>query len=164
LPIFQGGMLLVIFGFLLLQNPLMAFAAVALYPIQFYFVPRMQAKVRALGRERIKNQRRLSDRIGESISGVTELHTHDVSNRMLAEFTGRLSISYWIRVEIYQRKFMIKFLNNFIQQLGPFFFYAIGGYLTIRGEMDVGTVVAAVNAHKEMASPWKELLNHYQQR
>ncbi len=164
LPIFQGGMLLVIFGFLLLQNPLMAFAAVALYPIQFYFVPKMQAKVRALGRERIKNQRRLSDRIGESISGVTELHTHDVSNRMLAEFTGRLSISYWIRVEIYQRKFMIKFLNNFIQQLGPFFFYAIGGYLTIRGQMDVGTVVAAVNAHKEMASPWKELLNHYQQR
>lgn len=164
LPIFQGGMLLVIFGFLLLQNPLMALAAVALYPIQFYFVPKMQAKVRALGRERIKNQRRLSDRIGESISGVTELHTHDVSNRMLAEFTGRLSISYWIRVEIYQRKFMVKFLNNFIQQLGPFFFYAIGGYLTIRGQMDVGTVVAAVNAHKEMASPWKELLNHYQQR
>lgn len=164
LPIFQGGMLLVIFGFLLLQNPLMALAAVALYPIQFYFVPKMQAKVRALGRDRIKNQRRLSDRIGESISGVTELHTHDVSRRMLAEFTGRLSISYWIRVEIYQRKFMIKFLNNFIQQLGPFFFYAIGGYLTIRGQMDVGTVVAAVNAHKEMASPWKELLNHYQQR
>jgi ABC-type multidrug transport system fused ATPase/permease subunit len=164
LPIFQGGMLLVIFGFLLLQNPLMAVAAVALYPIQFYVVPKMQAKVRALGRERIKNQRRLSDRIGETISGVTELHTHDVSNRMLAEFTGRLSISYWIRVEIFQRKFMIKFLNNFIQQLGPFFFYAIGGYLTIRGQMDVGTVVAAVNAHKEMAAPWKELLNHYQQR
>lgn len=164
LPIFQGGMLLVIFGFLLLQNPLMAIAAVALYPIQFYVVPKMQAKVRALGRERIKNQRKLSDRIGESISGVADLHTHDVSNRMLAEFTGRLGISYWIRVEIYERKFMIKFINNFIQQLGPFFFYAIGGYLAIRGQMDVGTVVAAVNAHKEMASPWKELLNHYQQR
>jgi putative ABC transport system ATP-binding protein len=164
LPIFQGGMLLVIFGFLLVQNPLMAVAAVALYPIQFYVVPRMQAKVRALGRERIKNQRRLSDRIGESISGVTDLHTHDASNRMLSEFTRRLSLSYWIRVEIFQRKFMIKFVNNFIQQLGPFFFYAIGGYLTIRGQMDVGTVVAAVNAHKEMAAPWKELLNHYQTR
>ncbi|WP_300299137.1 ABC transporter ATP-binding protein [Ferrovibrio sp.] len=164
LPIFQGGMLLVIFTFLVIQNPLMALAAVALYPIQFYFVPRMQAKVRALGRERIKNQRRLSDRIGETISGVPELHTHDASNPMLAEFSRRLSISYWIRVEIFQRKFMIKFLNNFIQQLGPFFFYAIGGYLAIRGHMDVGTVVAAVNAHKEMGAPWKELLNHYQTR
>lgn len=164
LPIFQGGMLLVIFTFLLIQNPLMALAAVSLYPIQFYFVPKMQAKVRALGRERIKNQRRISDRIGESISGITEVHAHDASNRMLAEFSRRLGFSYWIRVEIFQRKFMIKFLNNFIQQLGPFFFYTIGGYLVIRGSMDVGTIVAAVNAHKEMAAPWKELLNHYQTR
>ncbi|MFC3674002.1 ABC transporter transmembrane domain-containing protein [Ferrovibrio xuzhouensis] len=164
LPIFQGGMLLVIFTFLLVQNPFMALAAVALYPIQFYFVPKMQAKVRALGRERIRNQRRLSDRIGETVSGMVEVHTHDVSSRMQAEFTARLGISYWIRVEIFQRKFMIKFLNNFIQQLGPFFFYAIGGYLAIRGQLDVGTVVAAVSAHKEMAAPWKELLNHYQNR
>ena len=164
LPIFQGGMLLVIFTFLLIQNPFMALAAVSLYPVQFYFVPRMQAKVRALGRERIKNQRRLSDRISETVSGMVEVHTHDISNRMQAEFTARLGISYWIRVEIFQRKFMIKFLNNFIQQLGPFFFYAIGGYLAIRGHLDVGTVVAAVSAHKEMAAPWKELLNHYQNR
>ncbi|HEX6959068.1 MAG TPA: ABC transporter ATP-binding protein [Ferrovibrio sp.] len=164
LPIFQGGMLLVIFTFLVIQNPIMALAAVSLYPIQFYFVPRMQAKVRALGRERIKNQRRLSDRISETIGGITEVHTHDGANRMLAEFSRRLGVSYWIRVEIFQRKFMIKFLNNFIQQLGPFFFYSIGGYLAIKGTLDVGTVVAAVSAHKEMAAPWRELLNHYQTR
>src|SRR3546814_20168378 len=74
LPIFQGGMLLVIFTFLLVQNPFMALAAVALYPIQFYFVPKMQAKVRALGREPIKNQRRLSARIGETVNGLVEVH------------------------------------------------------------------------------------------
>lgn len=164
LPIFQGGMLLVIFGFLLLQNPIMALAAVALYPIQFYIVPKLQSRVRALGKERVKNQRRLSDRIGESVAGVVEIHTHDASNRLLADFAKRLGVSYWIRVEIFQRKFVIKFVNNFIQQLGPFFFYSIGGYLAIKGQLDVGTVVAAVNAHKEMASPWKELLNHYQTR
>ncbi len=164
LPIFQGGMLLVIFGFLMIQNPVMAAAAVALYPIQFYIVPKLQRHVRALGKERIKNQRRLSDRIGETVSGMVELHTHDGSNRMLADFAKKLGVSYWIRVEIFQRKFVIKFVNNFIQQLGPFFFYAIGGYFVIKGQMDVGTVIAAVNAHKEMAAPWKELLNHYQTR
>lgn len=164
LPIFQGGMLLVIFGFLVLQNPVMALAAVALYPIQFYIVPKLQSRVRQLGKERVKNQRRLSERIGESVTGVVEIHTHDGSNRMLADFSKRLGLSYWIRVEIFQRKFVIKFVNNFIQQLGPFFFYSIGGYLAIKGQLDVGTVIAAVNAHKEMASPWKELLNHYQTR
>src|SRR3546814_3270034 len=86
----------------------------------------------------------------------SDVCSSDLSSRMQAEFTARLGISYWIRVEIFQRKFMIKFLNNFIQQLGPFFFYAIGGYLAIRGQLDVGTVVAAVSAHKEMAAPRSE--------
>src|SRR3546814_14046879 len=110
-------MLLVIFTFLLVQNPFMALAAVALYPIQFYFVPKMQPKVRALGRERIKNQRRLSDRIGETVSGMVEVHTHDYSSRMQAEFSACLGISYCIRVEIFHLKLMIKFLKNFIQNV-----------------------------------------------
>src|SRR3546814_17192562 len=94
----------------------------------------MQAQGRALWPGLTKNQLRLPDRIGDTVSGMVEVHTHDVSSRMQAEFTARLGIRYWIRVEIFQRKFMIKFLNNFIQQLGPIFFYAIGSYLAIRGQ------------------------------
>lgn len=41
-----------------------------------------------------------------------------------------------IRFEIYQRKFKIKFLNNFLAQLTPFLFYLIGGYLAITGPLD----------------------------
>lgn len=164
LPIFQGGMLLVTFIFLLVQNPVMAVAAVALYPMQFWLIPKMQRKVNQLGKERVKTARQLADRIHESISGVQEIHAHDASNRFRAEFTRRLGRIYWIRYEIFQRKFMIKFLNNFLQQLGPFFFYSIGGYLVIQGQLDLGQIVAAVNAHKEMAAPWKELLNYYQTR
>jgi putative ABC transport system ATP-binding protein len=164
LPIFQGGMLLVVFSFLMVQNPIMGLAGVALYPLQFYFIPKLQRKVNALGKERVKGARRLADRIGESISGVQEIHSHHASNRMLAEFSRRLGVIYWVRYEIYQRKFVIKFINNFIQQLGPFFFYSIGGYLVIQGSLDVGTIVAAVAAQKEMGGPWKELLTHYQAR
>ena len=43
LPIFQGGYLLVILAFLLVQNWVMAAAAVALYPLQFYIVPEAPA-------------------------------------------------------------------------------------------------------------------------
>lgn len=164
LPIFQGGLLLVTFGFLLIQNPVMALAAVALYPLQFYVIPKLQRRVNQLGKERVRTQRKLGDRIGESIAGITEMHTHDTSAHFRADFARRLGRIYWIRYEIYQRKFTIKFINNFLQHLGPFFFYSIGGYLAIKGELDVGTVVAAVNAHKEMASPWKDLLAYYQQR
>lgn len=164
LPLFQGGMLLVTFAFLLIQNPIMALAAVALYPLQFYVIPKMQRKVNLLAKERVRTQRKLADRIGESISGIHEVHAHDASGRLRAEFARRLGQIYWIRYEIFQRKFAIKSINNFLQQLGPFMFYTIGGYLAIQGELDVGTIVAAVNAHKEMGGPWKELLNYYQRR
>ena len=164
LPIFQGGMLLTTFIFLIVQNPIMAIAAVSLYPFQFWVIPKLQRIVNRLGKERVKTARQLADRIHESISGVQEIHTHDASNRFKSEFTRRLGKIYWIRYEIFQRKFMIKFINNFLQQLGPFFFYSIGGYLVIKGQLDLGQVIAAVTAHKEMGAPWKELLNHYQQR
>jgi putative ABC transport system ATP-binding protein len=161
-PAFQGGQLLVILGFLFAQDPIMAAAAVALYPIQLYIIPKLQRRVNLLGKERVRLVRQLSDRIGETISGVEEIHVHDTSRRERAEFARRLGEIFDVRYKIYRQKFVIKFLNNFIQQLGPFFFYSIGGYLVIQGNLEVGTLMAAIAAHKDLAAPWKELLNYYQ--
>ena len=73
-----------------------------------------------------------------------------------------LGTIYDIRFESYQRKFFVKFLNNFLGQLTPFFFLSIGGYLVIRGELSFGALVAVLIAQKELASPWNELLVFYQ--
>lgn len=164
LPVFQGGMLLTSLVFLMVQNPIMGLAGVALYPIQFWLIPKLQRHVNRLAKERVRNVRRISDRVGETIAGVGEAHAHDGTAMLRADFTGYLAKNYWIRFEIYRRKFVIKFVNNFMQQLGPFFFYSIGGYLTIKGEIDVGTVIAAVAAQKDMGGPMKELLNFYQRK
>jgi len=163
-PAFQGGQLLVILGFLFAQDWRMAAAAVALYPIQLYIIPKLQRRVNLLGKERVRLVRQLSDRIGETVNGVEEVHVHDASRRERAEFARRLGTIFGVRYKIYRQKFVIKFLNNFIQQLGPFFFYSIGGYLAIQGQLEVGTLVAAITAHKDLAAPWKELLNYYQQQ
>ncbi|MFC4271551.1 ATP-binding cassette domain-containing protein [Sneathiella chungangensis] len=164
LPIFQGGYLVVIVSFLVVQNWIMAVAAIALYPLQAYFIPILQKKVNLLGKTRVRLVRVLSDQLGESVSGVEEVHAHDGSNFMRANFSNQLDKIYVVRYRIYLLKFVIKFLNNFIQQLGPFFFYAIGGTMVINGTLEVGTLVAAIGAHKEMAAPWKELLAYYQRR
>ena len=164
LPAFQGGTLLVILGFLFYQNWMMAVAAVALYPIQLYIIPRLQSRVNLLGKERVKLVRALSDRIGEKVQGVSEIHAHDTSQLELARFSARLGEIFDVRYQIYRKKFFIKFLNNFIQQLGPFFFYSIGGYLVITGGLEIGTLVAAIAAHKDLGAPWKELLGFYQRQ
>ena len=162
LPTFQGGTLVVILAFLFIQDPLMAAAAVSLYPLQVYIIPKLQRRVNQLGKRRVRLVRGLSDRIGETVQGVPEIHIHDTSNLALANFSHQLGAIFEVRYAIYRQKFFIKFLNNFIQQLGPFFFYSIGGYLTISGELEIGTLIAAIAAHKDLASPWKELLRYYQ--
>ena len=162
LPAFQGGYLATILAFLFMQDWRMAIAAVALYPLQLWLIPKLQMKVNLLGKERVARVRRLSERIGETVQGVQEAHAHDNSNFMLTDFSDQLYWIYGVRERIYRKKFVIKFLNNSIQQLGPFCFYSIGGYFVIHGHLEIGTLVAAIAAHKDLAAPWKELLAYYQ--
>jgi ABC-type multidrug transport system fused ATPase/permease subunit len=159
---FQGGTFATIMFFMFMQDPYLGLAAFALIPVQGYIIPKLQKKVNLLGKERVKHVRSLSNRVGEVAGGVQDVRAHDNSGHVLADISQRLGKIFDVRFEIYQRKFFMKFLNNFINQLTPFFFYAIGGYLVIQGELSFGALVAALAAYKDLASPWRELLNYYQ--
>ena len=162
LPTFQGGTLLTILFFMFMQDPILGLAAIALYPIQGYMIPKLQRQVNLLGKERVKNVRKLSERLGEMVSGVQDIHAHDTGHYELADFGGRLGAIYQIRIGIYRKKFFIKFINNFLAQLTPFLFYSIGGYLVIAGDLTFGALVAILAAYKDLSAPWKELLTYYQ--
>jgi len=162
LPIFQGGQLLTTIVFMFIQDPVLGAAAVALYPIQGYVIPKLQRRVNQLGKQRVRTIRQVADRIGESAAGIAEIHANDAVRWQLARFAHFMGQIYDIRFEIYERKFFVKFLNNFLGQLTPFFFYTIGGYLVIRGELSFGALVAVLAAYKDLAAPWKELLDFYQ--
>src|SRR5438105_8216036 len=162
LPLFQGGQLLTMILFMFMQDPILAAAAIALYPVQGYIIPKLQRKVNQLGKQRVRTVREVADRVHESTAGIVEIQANDTVKLQLTVFAHLLGTIYYIRFEIYQRKFFVKFLNNFIAQLTPFFFYSIGGYLVIRGNLSFGALVAVLAAYKDLASPWKELLDFYQ--
>jgi len=162
LPLYQGGILITISAFIFIQDPLMGMAAIAFYPLQGYLIPKLQRRVNLLGKERVQNVRRMSEHLGETVGGATDIRANETQGYELTHFTQRLGRIFDIRKEIYFRKFFIKFLNNFIAQITPFFFYSIGGYLVIMGDLSFGALVAALAAYKDMAAPWKELLAYYQ--
>ena len=164
LPAFQGGTLLTILVFMFVQDVVLGCAAVALYPLQAYLIPKLQRQVNALAKERVRTVRRLSERIGEAVAMAEEIHVHDTSELHRADFAQICGQIYDIRLRIYLKKFFIKFLNNFIAQLTPFFFFLVGGYLVIRGNLTFGALVAVLSAYKDLSSPWKELLDWYQQK
>ena len=164
LPLFQGGILVTYVTFIFQQDPYLGVASIALYPFQLYVIPKLQKKVNLLAKERVRTVRNMSSRIGETVSGINEIHANDTSHFERAHISHHLGIIYRIRYAIYRRKFFIKFLNNFIAQLTPFFFYSVGGYFVLRGNLSIGSMVAVLVAYKDLAGPWKELLNYYQRK
>ncbi|MFT6915820.1 MAG: putative ABC transport system ATP-binding protein [Motiliproteus sp.] len=162
LPAFQGGMLLTYLFFIFNQDPMLGLAATALYPFQLYLIPKLQRRINALNKKRILEVRKFSDRIGESIAGIREIHVNDTSHFERAKASSRLGAIFEIRFEIYKKKFFIKFINNFLAQITPFFFYSAGGYYVIQGELSLGAMVAVLAAYKDLNAPWKELLKYYE--
>ena len=162
-PMFQAGQMLIIVVFLFLQSFWFGLAGVALIPLQAYVIPLLQRRINELNKRRIVQVRALSGEIGETAAGITDLRTNGGWRYRMAQFTERLGHLFDLRFKIYQTKFFMKFLNNFITQLTPFFFYAVGGYLAIKGQITVGALVAALAAYKDLSNPWKELLLYYNQ-
>ncbi|MEP1767090.1 MAG: ABC transporter transmembrane domain-containing protein [Sulfitobacter sp.] len=162
-PVFQAGQMLIIVMFLFLQSVWFGLAGIALIPLQAYVIPLLQRQINLLNKERIQAVRQLSAEIGETAAGLTDIRTNGGWRFRLAVFTDRLGRLFDVRFRIYQKKFFMKFLNNFIGQLTPFFFYLIGGVLAIQGEITVGALVAALAAYKDLSNPWKELLAYYNQ-
>ncbi len=164
LPVFQGGILFTYLFFIFQQDLLLGLAAISLYPFQIWVIPRLQRQVNELAKQRVATARNLSGRIGETVSGITDVHANDTTHFERAHIAQRLGRIYAIRFDIYKRKFFIKFLNNFLAQLTPFFFYSIGGYFVLRGDLSIGSLVAVLVAYKDLSGPWKELLTYYQRR
>jgi len=162
-PVLQAGQMLTILSFLFLQSLWFGLAAIALIPVQAWLIPKLQKQVNLMNKERIKEVRLLASEIGESAAGASTLRENHGWRYNMAIITEQLGRLFEIRVRIYHKKFFMKFLNNFITQLTPFFFFSIGGYLVIRGNVSIGALVAALAAYKDLSSPWKELLAYYNQ-
>ncbi|MGO4831925.1 ATP-binding cassette domain-containing protein, partial [Rhizobiaceae sp. 2RAB30] len=75
-----------------------------------------------------------------------------------------LSDIFFIRLELFKRKFSVKFLNNLLMQLLSVVYYVLGGYFVISGRLDLGALVASISAYKDLPTPVKGLIDWDQQR
>jgi len=165
-PMFQGVMLLGSIGFMLWQNPWMALAGMALFPLQVWLVRKIQRKVIRLSRDRVRLVRGLSDRIQESVGGIQEIYANDTVAYEATGFRGQLRKIFRVRMRIYNLKYLVKWINNFLEKLGIFLLLLLGGWLIITrpGSFDLGGLVAFLEAYRQLNEPWRELINYVQQR
>ncbi|WP_119387845.1 ABC transporter transmembrane domain-containing protein [Taklimakanibacter lacteus] len=163
-PAFLGMQAGTALFFIVLQNFWLGILAAFMVGIQGIIIPKMRRRLIRLGKERQLTARQLAGRVGEIVDGISSIHVHDTSNYERADIASRLGRIFKIRYDLYQWKFFVKFLNNFLAQVTPFLFYAIGGYLALRGQLDIGQLVAVISAYKDLPSPIKDLIDWDQQR
>jgi len=156
LPILQGGTLLTILSFMFVQDPVLGAAALTVLPIQLVLLPKLQRRVNALSRTRIREVRQLGRQLSD------QLRERQVNPAGLLPVSTSFRELERVRRKIFRLKFFIKALNNFLTALTPFLFYSLGGYFVIEGRITLGALVAVLAAHKDFSAPLKELFNYYQ--
>lgn len=163
-PALLGGQALTALGFIFVQSLPLGLITAALVAVQALIIPRMRRRLLVLGRERQLTARELAGRVSEIVDGIHTIHSHDTSNFERADISARLGRIYRIRFDIYQWKFLVKFINNFLASVTPFLFYSVGGYLALNGRLDIGQLVAVIGAYKDLPGPLKELIDWDQNR
>jgi len=163
-PFLLGGQAVTAAVFILIQSFTLGLITLALVGVQAFIIPKLRRRLLELGRERQLTARQLAGRVSEVVDGINVVHSYDTSNYERADLVARLGRIFKIRYDIYQWKFMVKFLNNLLAQFTPFFFYIVGGYFAIQGRIDIGQLVAVIAAYKDLPGPIKELIDWDQAR
>lgn len=163
-PLFLGGQALTGMTFIFLQNFYLGLVTLVVVGFQAWLIPVLRRRLIVLGKERQTESRRLAGHIGEVVESIHDTHAHDTTNRERAVLSATLGRLFFIRFELYQRKFAIKALNNMLIQFLAFIFYAAGGYLAIRGSLDLGQLVAVIAAYKDLPDPIRGLIDYDQVR
>ena len=163
-PVFLAGQALTALTFIVLQNFWLGLVSGTIVVVQAIVIPYLRKPILKLGKMRQLQARELAGRVGEIVDGNADIRVLGTSNWERADIASRLARIFDIRFELYQRKYFVKSLNNFIAQLTPFVFYAVGGYFVITNQLDVGQLVAVIIAYKDLPGPIKELIDWDLQR
>ncbi|UZP66631.1 ABC transporter ATP-binding protein/permease [Desulfovibrio mangrovi] len=149
-------------GYMFWLNPLLAALSISIYPLEMVVIPFLQKKYNITNRQRTNTLREASGTVGESISGIHEVHGNGSFLLEGRKFGGNISRLYTQGMRLHVLKFGIKFVNNFFQSLGPFILFIVGGIMAIKGRFDLGALVAFLSAYEKVYDPWKELMEFYQ--
>ena len=164
-PVFLGMQALTALFFIMVQNVWLGLMALGVVGIQFTIIPRMRRELLRLGKQRQIASRELAGRIARGLGR----HRGGAGPQFLRAGSGPRSASGCsgsstcaCRSTTGNSSSSSSTISS--SQLTPFFFYSVGGYLAIRGTLDIGQLVAVIAAYRELPPPLKELIDWDQQR
>jgi ABC-type bacteriocin/lantibiotic exporter with double-glycine peptidase domain len=152
--VLNGGLLIAVFGYMVVLQPWMAAVAAVLFLPQFLFIPFLQRAINQRTEQRIKVMRGLSVEI---VDEAAERR----GPRQTGRYRRQVGDIYRLNMQIYRRKFGMNFLMNLLHQIGVIGILFVGGWFVVRGETEIGTVVAFISGLNRVNDPWGDLVNYF---
>jgi ABC-type multidrug transport system fused ATPase/permease subunit len=148
--------------YLLWLNPLLALVSFAIYPLALFVLPALQRRANQENKKRVDASREYSGKIAEAVSGIHEIQgnaAHRFESRKFDLLANKL-MKIRITWNLYRQG--MKVSSNFFASISPFVIFLLGGWLTINGKLELGSLVAFLSAQEKLFDPWRELLDVYQ--
>jgi ABC-type multidrug transport system fused ATPase/permease subunit len=153
-PLLQGGILFSVFGYLAFLQPWMALLSVAVFSPQLVFVPLLQRAINRRAAERIRTLREVS---GEIVGAS------DADSIAIAAQHGHIDHVFRVNMGIFKLKFTMNFLMNLLHHLGVATALGVGGWFAVKGQIEVGTVVAFISGLAKVNDPWGDIVNWFRE-
>lgn len=148
----NASTMIAVFSYMVYMQPVIAlFSGSALIP-QFVLARYLQRSLNALVERQVTLVRKLGDEAVDHTSSRSE---------MLNAALETIKTIFRNRIELYLLKFGLKTLLSIANSFGSLAVLLVGGYLVIKGETTIGTVVAFISGFQRLADPMGDLLDFY---
>ena len=72
-----------------------------------------------------------------------------------------IRLVFKIRMIIYQQKYILTILGNFLNSFGILVVLLVGGYMVIHNQTNVSTLVIFMSGFQKISDPWDQLIQFY---
>ena len=146
-------MLVALFGYMLVVEPLIAGISLCFFLPQVLTVPWIQKHMNRLIDRRISMLRDLGDLVADDDPSHCDAEPEELKPSLSKIYRNRMRFYLW--------KFAGKAIVNLLNALAPLSVLVVGGYMVIEDATTIGVVVAFITGFERMAGPMTELIAYY---
>lgn len=155
-PLLQAGIMLSVFGYMLMLQPWIALLAFVLFLPQIVIIPAVQRAINQRAEQRIRTLRAIGTQMVDDWPA-------DAADWHKPAYHTRIGRVFALNMQIYVLKFALTFGMNLIYHLGTAGVLLIGGWYVLESRIDVGAIVAFLSGLANIRAPWRDLVEYYRE-
>ncbi len=140
----------------------LAIVGIIAVPSMVIILPGFSRRLARLSEQYSNSMASMSNYFQEAFSGIGDIRSNQTYFFEESRLKARIRDFFRINLDLAKTTGTLDFLMRFITQFGPFLVYLYGGFLCIRGELAVGTLVATIAVIHSLYDPVDSFVSFFE--